>query len=171
MDTDLRNILIHEIAEMIIPNERYANSDWDALLLVVTVIPGNKELSGYIYEGETWEARGISLDISRAFFKKLLELQSLMKDKEGREWKQCLIHITRPDYEINIQLEYNDLRRWFLKKAALDMADYASSPCPLQGLAAVPATIAAVVSLPGMLGMDPSCLPAWSQTSSCIAGE
>ncbi len=83
-------------------------------------------MTGYVYKGDEWEARGPGG--FRKLVKKLRELQTLAPTPDGKTWQQCLIHITKPDYKINIQFEYDDPRRWSLKKVSLDMAaDYANS--------------------------------------------
>ena len=133
--TDRKDQLIHEVGNLIVSDEQYVNPEpdrklrnWDALALVATVMPGDEGITGYVYEGEKWEARIPKEDDE--LFDKLLELQELTKSPEGETWKQCLIHITKPDYKINIQFEYDDPRRWSLKKVSLDMADYANSLRP-----------------------------------------
>ena len=156
--TDRKNQLIHEVGNLIISDERYVNPEpdrklrnWDALSLVVNVASQDKGATGYVYEGEKCEAR-VPRE-ARLLIKKLQELQELTKSPEGKTWKQCLIHITRqdhkflkrywhkladsflahitkPGYKINIQFEYDDPRRWSLKKVSLNMADYANSLRP-----------------------------------------
>ncbi len=126
-----KDALIHEIGKMIISDQRYVDPGspfklrtWDSLALAVTVMPGSREMTGYVYLGDRWEARGPSL--GSGIYDKLEELQALTKTPDGKTWQQCLIHITKPDYKINIQFEYDDPRRWSLKKVSLDMADYAN---------------------------------------------
>ena len=131
--------LIHEIGKLIITDRRYVEPEphrkirnWDALALVAHVEPGSGDphgylggMTGYVYEGDRWEARTPG-DAFELILDKLGELQALTKTPDGKTWQQCLIHITKPDYKINIQFEYDDPRRWSLKKVSLDMADYAN---------------------------------------------
>ena len=128
---DRKDELIHEIGTLIISDKRYTDPEpdrklrhWDALALVFNVEPRSGGGNGYVYDGDQWEAR--IPENTQPILEKLRELQALTKTPDGKTWQQCLIHITRPDYKINIQFEYDDPRRWSLKKVSLDMADYAN---------------------------------------------
>ena len=44
----------------------------------------------------------------------MVELRDLMKEEDGKEWLTCLIRISAMTQEIDIDFEYEDVRRWYL---------------------------------------------------------
>jgi len=127
--------LIQAIGGLVLQNDEYRSDPWDGLSIVVTLVPGRQNVTGYIYDGDSWTSRTPRGDDS--FLDKCIELQEAMRSPKGEVWKQALIHITKPGPEINIKFEYDDPKRWSLKKVSLDMSDYAESLRPPRKDAAV----------------------------------
>lgn len=116
--------LILEIGSLILNCEDYTNYQWRGISVVVS---SDKCMTGYVYlDDGAFEAETPEFDAMR----KVLELREQMKKEGGRAWHQCLIHITKPDFKINIKFEYDDPKRWSLTKVSRDMSDYAESLKP-----------------------------------------
>jgi hypothetical protein len=121
------NDMILEIGSMILNDVNYADHDWNALALVGNFSYGQRRINGYQYfRDSSFVAEIPKCDVTY----QLKQLREAMKSESGKEWHQCLIHITKPEMKINIQFEYDDPERWSLKKVSLDMSDYAQSLKP-----------------------------------------
>ena len=128
-DSELADDLVHQIGTTILNNARIKSEPWDALSFASTITTGGRQMNGYRYEGDDWEATLPKGDIE-LIMDMLSDLQDAMAAATGKRWKQALIHITRPGPEIDVQFEYDDPTRWSLKKVSLDLADYAESLRP-----------------------------------------
>lgn len=119
--------LVFEIGSLIVNSEEYANSNWQGIAIVGDFSYGQVAMEGYVYfyDGD-FKTELPGSDILR----KLRELREEMKKEINKAWHQCLIHITKPDFKINIQFEYDDPKRWSLKKISLDVSDHAESLKP-----------------------------------------
>ncbi|ABC31731.1 conserved hypothetical protein [Hahella chejuensis KCTC 2396] len=122
MGNSLSNELVMEIGSIMLGSEEYEKYEWAGIALVGNFSHGQQRMNGYVYlvDGD-YQAAIPSVDALR----KIKVLRDEMAKAEGREWHQCLIHITRPDYKINIQFEYDDPDRWKLKNISRDMREYA----------------------------------------------
>ncbi|WP_020410827.1 hypothetical protein [Hahella ganghwensis] len=127
MDKSVSNELIMEIGSIILRSEEYADDKWVGISVVGNFSHGQQRMNGYAYfEDGDYEARVPDVDALR----KLRQLREEMKKEKGQEWHQCLVHVTRPDFKINIKFEYDDPDRWKLKNISRDMKEYADSLKP-----------------------------------------
>jgi hypothetical protein len=121
------NELILEIGSLIVNSKAYVRYQWQGIAVVGNFSHGQERMNGYVYlDDGDFEAETPGFDT----MDKVLELREEMKKETNQEWHQCLIHVTKPDFKINIQFEYNDPDRWSLKKVSRDMSDYAESLKP-----------------------------------------
>lgn len=127
MDEEKFQALLIDLGQCILKNEKYRDREWDAVALVVTLTETDNGSAGYTYDGENWRAASMGGD---EFFDLCEDLQEITRTPSGETWKQALIHITKPGPQINVQFEYDDPRRWSLKKVSLDLKDYAMSLRP-----------------------------------------
>lgn len=120
--------LITEISEMIVEDKTYQTKSWHSLAIAVTLTDEEK-MSGYLYQEDgTFEAGsprefGDVLD-------KLLELKAEMVNDGDKPFLQCLIHITKPDYKLRFQFEYENPKRWALTSFGMDMSVFANALKP-----------------------------------------
>ena len=123
LSASLADDLIMEIGSLVVNDRRY-DERWKGLALVGNFSNGQERMNGYQYFANGDFEPGIP---KRAgdIIDKLLELRQEMKKEKDEEWHQCLIQITRPDFKINIQFEYDDPARWSVKNVSLDMSEYA----------------------------------------------
>ena len=127
MDNKLANDLIMEIGSTIVTSEEYAQDEWVGISVVGNFYQNEQSQNGFVYlsNGE-FEARAPGFPT----LDKLIALRDVMNEEKGEAWHQCLVHVTRPDFKINIQFEYEDPRRWKPKKVSMDMSEYAESIKP-----------------------------------------
>lgn len=119
--------LILEIGSLIVNSPKYVGIQWQGIAVVGNFSNGRKNMTGYVYfDDGDFKGKTPGFDT----MDKLLELREEMKKETNKEWHQCLIHVTKPDFKINIQFEYDDPKRWSLKKVSRDMSDYAESLKP-----------------------------------------
>ncbi|KIX20081.1 hypothetical protein SY27_16345 [Flavobacterium sp. 316] len=120
--------LITEIGEMIVEDKTYQTKSWHSLAIAITLTDEEK-MSGYLYQEDgTYEAGsprefGDLLD-------KLLELKAEMVKDGDKPFLQCLIHITKPNYKIRLQFEYENPKRWTRKSTGMDMSAFANALKP-----------------------------------------
>lgn len=129
MSTEVSNGLILDIGSLILKSAKYSDDQWQGLALVGDFANGMESMHGYVYFPDGgFEARtpAPSFDV----MDKVQELRQEMKKEKNEEWCQCLIHITRPDYKINIKFEYDDPKRWSPKEVSRDMSEFAESIKP-----------------------------------------
>ena len=123
LSTSTADDLILEIGSLVVNDRRY-DDRWKGLALVGNFSDGQERMNGYQYFADGEFEAGVPKGAGD-IIDKLLELRREMKKDKNEEWQQCLIHITKPDYKINIQFEYDDPNRWVLKKISMDMSEYA----------------------------------------------
>jgi hypothetical protein len=117
--------LITEIREMIIQDITYQTNPWYSLAVAVTLTHETEEMSGYLYQEDgTFEA-GSPYEFGNVL-DKLLELKSEMETNGDGSFLQCLIHVTKPDYKIRLQFEYENSKKWGSKSFSMDMSDFAN---------------------------------------------
>ena len=119
--------LIFEIGSMIVNNPKFAKYEWQGIAAVGNFSHGQQRMNGYVYVDDgDFEAGSPGFEALR----KIRDLREEMEKETNKVWHQCLIHVTKPDFKINIQFEYDDPKRWSLKKISRDMSDYAESLKP-----------------------------------------
>lgn len=119
--------LILEIGSLIVKSKAYAKYEWQGIAAVGNFSHGQQRMNGYVYlDDGDFEAETPGFETLR----KVRELRQEMEKETNKAWNQCLIHVTKPDFKINIQFEYDDPDRWSLKKISLDMSEYAESLKP-----------------------------------------
>lgn len=126
MTTEKQAALITQIGEMIVEDPRYLANPWHAIGIAATVSDsGTEKMSGYRYlEDGSFEAGG-----PKEFgdlLDKLLELKAEMVLQGERGFQQCLIHITKPDYKLRLQFEFDDPTRWSPTATGMDMSAFAT---------------------------------------------
>ena len=116
--------LTHEIGGIIVADEEFANDRWQGIALVATMHDHSEEVSGYQYYADgSWEAAApINFE---DIVDKLLELREHMEKTGQGKFLQCLIHITKPNYALRIQYEYDKQKRWWPEKISMDMSQFA----------------------------------------------
>jgi hypothetical protein len=130
MSKETQATLIIDIGELIIEDERFQSNPWIAIAIAVTLDnDGNEEMSSYryledgSYEAGSPKAFGDILD-------KLLDLKGDMEMDGDGSFLQCLIHITKPDYQIRFQFEFDNPKRWWPGSVGMDMSGYAEALRP-----------------------------------------
>ncbi|TXD35259.1 hypothetical protein FRC96_11305 [Lujinxingia vulgaris] len=124
MSKDIQAALITEIGEMIAGDDYLQAQEWQGLGLVVTIQDGTRRMTGFRYlEDGSFEAD--TPDNGGDVMRKLRELKHAMIANGDGAFVQCLIHLTRPDYELRLQFEFDDPTRWKPKKISMDMSEFA----------------------------------------------
>jgi hypothetical protein len=117
--------LVVEIGTLIVNDTKYAMDTWGAVALVGDLSRSKTAMKGYVYYPDgKFRARTPSGETLQKIHK-LLEEMKKVKINDNREWYQYLIHITKPDFKINIDFEYEDQDRWSLKKISRSLSEYA----------------------------------------------
>ncbi|MFT7059252.1 MAG: hypothetical protein ACJASV_001759 [Pseudorhodobacter sp.] len=129
MSKETQAALISEIGEMIVEDERYLSNPWQGIGIAVTLNEGSREMSSYRYlEDGSYEAG--SPKAGSAFLRKMRELKLEMENDGDGSFLQCLIHITKPDYQIRFQFEFDNPKRWWPGSVGMDMSGYAEALRP-----------------------------------------
>lgn len=117
---------------MIVKDEEYAAGQWVGIAVLGNFSHGQQRMTGYQYlaDGKFAPAVPYNLDVLES----LWVLRKEMTKDDETTWHQCLIHITKPDLDIDIQFEYDDPDRWTLKTKSLDMSAYAELLRPAQSV-------------------------------------
>ncbi len=123
--------LITALGEMVVEDRSFATRPWVDLALVATITDETEEITGYRYlddgsfEAEVPEEFGAVLE-------KLGELRTAMQAvaSDHRPWLQCLLQITRPEYELKLVFEYENDSRWSPAETCLDMSAFAGALRP-----------------------------------------
>lgn len=129
MDGQDPNAMILEVGRMVIEDPEYRDDRWQAISLVGTLGDGQREMTGYQYFADG-DFEAAAPEEFGDILRKLMELRDVMEVVNGDVWKQCLIQITKPDYEVKMQFEYDDAQRWTPKEVSLDMSGFANSIRP-----------------------------------------
>ncbi|WP_299730324.1 hypothetical protein [uncultured Tateyamaria sp.] len=118
-----------EVGEMVVENFQVRDDSWHGLALVGTFFEGSEECSGYQYFADgSFEAGG--MNNFGDFLDKLLELREHMAENGEGTFVQCLIHVTKPDYALRIQYEYDNPERWWPSGPSADMSEFAEQLRP-----------------------------------------
>ncbi len=105
--------LVSEIGQMIIADPNYSGRDWSGIALVVEVAE-RKRMYGFVYLAHgDWEAETPDdFDV----IERGRDLADAMT-VDGKRWKRCLIHISRPGPKIDIHFDYDDTGEWVVTPA------------------------------------------------------
>ena len=57
--------------------------------------------------------------------RRVRDLRDDMAANGDGSFVQCLIHLTRPEYRLRLQFEFDDPKRWAPRKIGLDMSEFA----------------------------------------------
>lgn len=110
MDQEKADALLQDVAHALLGDPAFKDRTWDSLASVTRIRDQLISTFAYRFEGE--EAREVTLDEDTDLEMLLLDLRQTMGDKPDGPWKSCLIRIARPDMEIDIDFEYDDMDRW-----------------------------------------------------------
>ena len=92
-------------------NKNYLQLKWESLSLVFCFDPPSIWKSGIAYMGEDYVSKNpAGFDLTKC----IVELRNLMSEEDGSEWLVCLIKISALTQEIDIDFEYEDIKRWYL---------------------------------------------------------
>lgn len=106
-----REELVKEIASLIVNNENYVNAEWDSVSVTVCFDPPSIWEGGIMYLGDEYKSKPpAGFDLTN----KMVELRDLMTQEEENEWVVCLIKISAQTQSIDMDFEYDDVRRWKL---------------------------------------------------------
>jgi len=116
--------LITEIGELIAGDAALQALDWQGLGFAVTLAGGDREMTGYRYlEDGSFEAD--TPDNGGDVMRKFRDLKNVMIASGDGAFVQCLVHLTRPEYRLRLQFEFEDPTRWRPKKISMDMSEFA----------------------------------------------
>ncbi len=120
--------LVNEIGRLILQDKEYSADLWTSIALIGNISPGVMSMTGYQYlEGDQFSP---AVPFNDTILDKMQNLKEEMKKINGTEWHQCLVTISKPDINLNIQFEYEDPNRWSLKAKSLDVSEFALSLRP-----------------------------------------
>lgn len=106
-----RDELVKEIASEIVNNRNYSNMEWDSISVTVRFEPPSIWKGGVVYVGKDCIRKNpAGFDLSQL----MTELRNLMTEEDGSEWLACLIKISALTQEVDIDFEYEDVRRWYM---------------------------------------------------------
>ncbi|TRW16771.1 hypothetical protein [Glacieibacterium frigidum] len=112
-DTDA---LVVALGQSVLGDQRFANSDWGALALVIQ-LDGQESMSGYAYAPSgDWEA---AIPASFDVLDHAEALRAAMAAAGKGEWKTCLVQIKRPGPKLTVDFDYEDVDRWAITPANL----------------------------------------------------
>lgn len=128
--SERKDELIQEIGRLILSDGEVAGRDFDGLALVVQAEDDDLfALSGYLYD------RGSSYpfvpdDNVDALEEVLGEFRvaSIAGMEDQKPFVSLLIQITKPDLEVEMQVEYDDVNRWQVTPTNLSTMREALSP-------------------------------------------
>ncbi|MBL4916422.1 hypothetical protein [Szabonella alba] len=124
MSNEKQAALISEIGELLADDGALQSLDWQGLGFVVTLADGNREMTGYRYLADG-SFRAFVPDVAGKVVRRFRDLKEQMTANGDGAFVQCLIHLTRPEYRLRLQFEFDDPKRWAPKKIGLDMSDFA----------------------------------------------
>lgn len=121
--------LITEIGEMIIDDYIAQNIAWEALSFVVTLYNGTRRMTGYRYLANgSFEAS--TPENASDVIRKCRVLNEEMTNNGDGTFVQCLIHLSKPDYKIRLQFEFDNPERWKPKIIGMDMSTFVNALRP-----------------------------------------
>lgn len=108
-DLEEASEILISIGQLILDDPEYHDTPWNAFTLVVNLHRG-RSMYGLTYADDgRWQAAlpgGIDV-LHRA-----ADLRAAMSVPGKRDWKLCLIQVTRADLQIAIEYEYKSEERW-----------------------------------------------------------
>lgn len=119
------------LGELIVEDPGFATRPWVALSLVATFAEGQQSVTGYRYLADGDFEAQIPRNLDEVL-DKLEELRNAMAGDQ-QPWLQCLIQITRPDYDLKLAFEYDDPAKWAPTGVSRDMAAFADALRPGAG--------------------------------------
>lgn len=117
--------LITEIGEMIVEDYITENIDWEALGFAITLHNGTRRATGYRYLKDGDFEASIPEEFGD-LIKKVDVLKNEMTQNGDGTFVQCLIYLTKPDYTIRLQFEFDNPERWTRKSTGMDMSAFAN---------------------------------------------
>ena len=106
-----RDQLVSDIASEIVNDEVYVNMEWDSVSVVVCFDGPSIWDSGIVYIENEYISKNPR---SRELVHRMVELRDNMKEEDGKAWIVCLIKISALTQQIDIDFEYEDIKRWYL---------------------------------------------------------
>ena len=101
-----------DLGELVSSHEAYLGTDWSYIALVATFTSQRRSMFGYVFfEDGRWEAK-LPRDPGRSVMKAFRRLHEHMAAVDGVAWQQCLLEISRTDYTVSVDFEYDDRDRW-----------------------------------------------------------
>ena len=106
-----RRELITEIASEIVNDKNYSGQEWDFISVAIRFEPPSSWEGGVMYFGDHCVRKNpTSFELTNI----VTELRDLMTEEDGAEWVACLIKISALTQEVEIDFEYDDVRRWYM---------------------------------------------------------
>ena len=112
----MKNKLIHEIGELVLRCEKVLANEWELLAFVFDLRDGAISNSGFLYNAD--KVRPASAGIEDApllLDNKIVELQRVIQDECGEQFKQILIQMEKSTQKIKIDFEFDGYDRWSFK--------------------------------------------------------
>jgi hypothetical protein len=129
MANSTQSSLVFEIGDLIVNDPSVDCQPWDAISLVATYEDGGEELVGYRYQ-EDGDYEAVAPQNFDEIMDKLMKLREAMSEEIEGLWVQCLLQISKPNYDFRVQYEYDDTTRWSPKNMSTSMAEYAENLRP-----------------------------------------
>lgn len=106
-----RDEIVKEIAAAIVNSKNYSKMEWDSISVHISFEQPSIFTGGIVYLGDDYISKNpASWDLTD----RAVELKELMEEEDGNEWVTCLIKISAVTQEIDIDFEYEDVKRWYL---------------------------------------------------------
>lgn len=126
--------LFHEIGAAIVRDQEVSRKRWDCLALVVEMMGTASSMHGYLYRGAEWvpfapEGDALCFDLFPALH------EEMARDEASGPWKACLCTITKPRYDIELDFEYENARRWAVTPRNIETIPAQLRPSKLRSLA------------------------------------
>ncbi|MDI4231944.1 hypothetical protein OZ411_03840 [Bradyrhizobium sp. Arg237L] len=118
VDQRQADALLHEIAGMVAQSETKESRDWAGISVVAIVDEASVQVSSYRYDADGRAEPGDPGDLS--VNRKFRELNNVMRQPTGRQWKSALMQIRRDTGEVTTDFEYDDASRWKVTPLNLD---------------------------------------------------
>ncbi|MFE3798344.1 hypothetical protein [Nocardia tengchongensis] len=105
---DASEILI-SIGELILGDPEYHDTPWNAFTLVVDLDRGSS-VYGYAYADDgSWQG---ACPGARDVLDRAVDLRAAMSEPGKRDWKLCVIQVSRSDPRVTADFEYKSTKRW-----------------------------------------------------------
>jgi hypothetical protein len=101
-----------DLGELVSSHEVCRDTDWSYIALVATFTSQRRSMFGYVFfDDGRWEAL-LPRDPGRSVMKAFRRLHEHMEAINGGAWQQCLLEISRIDFTVSVDFEYDDPDRW-----------------------------------------------------------